>query len=76
MAYIFVTSPCFGCHQPFSYNPNTVPSIRHDGQRMPICLTCIERVNPQRAVNGLPPIVPLPGAYEPVDENEVIWSDG
>jgi hypothetical protein len=39
--------------------------------REPICRNCVERVNPQRIKNGLEPIVPLPDAYEPVDESEL-----
>jgi hypothetical protein len=59
----------------FSYHPNKVPSIRVPvtGQRAPICLDCVERVNPQRIRNGLQPIKPLPGAYEAVAEEEVCW---
>lgn len=74
MAYVFVTSPCFGCGQLFSYHPNKVPSINHQGARRPICLTCVKRVNPMRIANGLPLIVPLPGAYEPAEENEINWN--
>jgi hypothetical protein len=32
-------------------------------------------MNPMRKKNGVPLIKPLPGAYEPADENEVIWND-
>jgi len=28
-----------------------------------------------REKNGLPLIVPLPGAYEPAPEDEIIWED-
>jgi Fe-S-cluster-containing dehydrogenase component len=73
MAYVFVTSPCFGCRQHFSYHPNKVPSINQDGTRYPICQVCVDRVNPLRKANGLPPIAPLPGAYEPADEDEIVW---
>jgi len=77
MGYVFITSACFGCGQIFSYHPNRVPSIRNPatGSREPICRVCVERVNPMRVKNGLDPIVPLPGAYEPADENEVDWGD-
>jgi hypothetical protein len=74
MAYVFVTSACFGCSRIFSYHPNKVPSIPIDGDRKPICQDCVTAVNPLREKNGLPPIVPLPGAYEAADENEVDWS--
>jgi hypothetical protein len=73
MGYAFATSACFGCQRIFSYNPMRVPSIRdpHTGSREPLCGHCVERVNPQRVKNGLAPIVPLPGAYEPCDESEL-----
>jgi hypothetical protein len=72
MGYVFVTSQCFGCKQIFSYNPVRVPSIRdQNGERQPICQACVDRANPRRIANGLEPIVPLPGAYEPGDESEL-----
>ena len=71
MGYVFATSPCIGCGRLFSFNPVRVPSLRVKGEREPVCLACVERANPRRAKNGLPPIVPLPGAYEPGDESEL-----
>ncbi len=72
MGYALVISPCFGCGTNISYNPNKVPSIRdNENVRQPICLECIERVNPQRIANGLPPIVPRPDAYEAISEDEL-----
>jgi hypothetical protein len=58
-------SPCFGCHRMFAYNPVRVPSIRPapDMDAEPICMACIERVNPVRIAMGLEKIEPLPGAY-------------
>jgi hypothetical protein len=73
MAYVLVTSACFGCGKIFSYHPNKVPSIPIEGERRPICQACVALVNPKRIKNGLPPIVILPGAYEPADEDEVRW---
>lgn len=71
MGYVTATSPCIACGVLFSYNPNRVPSIRiAGGPREPICAACVVRINPRRIANGLPPIVPLPGAYEPMDERE------
>ena len=66
------TRKCFGCGKYFSFNPELVPSIRVNSQgrpdprgvRQPICRTCVERVNPKRITNGLPPIVIPEGAYE------------
>jgi hypothetical protein len=48
-----------------------VPSIPFGGTREPICLDCVNFVNPKRIKNGLEPIVPKPDAYEPCDENEL-----
>lgn len=71
MGYVMAMGPCAGCHRVFSFNPTRVPSITLKGEREPICATCVERVNPERKKNGLPPIVPLPGAYEACDEYEL-----
>lgn len=75
MGFVYIQSACFGCGQVFTYHPNKVPSVRVKGQREPICQACVARVNPTRIANGLEPIVPLPGAYEPADESEVDWED-
>jgi hypothetical protein len=69
--YVFATSACVGCRRIFSYNPMRVPSLTINGSREPICQACVERVNPARIKNGLPPIVPLPDAYEACDESEL-----
>jgi hypothetical protein len=65
---MFVLGPCFVCKQRFSFNADHVPSIPGEvsgtGTREPICRSCVERVNPMREANGLPPIVPHPDAYE------------
>ena len=71
MGYITAISPCVGCGRIFTYNPTKVPSITINGQREPICQTCVDRVNPRRVANGLEPIVPLSGAYEAADESEL-----
>jgi hypothetical protein len=71
MAYAFCASPCVGCHRLFSYNPVHVPSLTVNGSRKPICQACVDRANPRRIANGLPPIVPLPDAYEACDESEL-----
>ena len=65
MAY-FAISPCFGCGRVFTYNPDKVPSIPHPetGDKWPVCQACVDRANPERKKNGLPLIVPLPGAYD------------
>lgn len=71
MSVAVVISPCFACKLPFSYHPHKVPSVLYDGQREPICQRCVEACNPRRIANGLQPIVPLPGAYEPCEESEL-----
>lgn len=65
---IFALGACWSCGQLFSFAPELVPSIRDEqGERQPVCRTCIEAANPRRIAGGLDPIVPLPGAYEPQD---------
>jgi hypothetical protein len=71
MGFVFVTAACVGCKQIISFNPHKVPSIRIQGEKQPVCQTCIEAANPQRIKNGLDPVKILPGAYEPMDEGEL-----
>lgn len=73
--YMFILGSCFGCGQRFTFNADHVPSIsiNHDtgkvdpvrGVKEPICRSCVERANPIREKNGLPPIVIHPDSYEP-----------
>lgn len=72
--WVSVVGPCIGCGRVFSFHPNRVPSLLVRGVREPVCGACIERVNPLRVAKGLPPVEPLPGAYEPAPEDEVNWS--
>jgi len=65
MGYVQCIALCVGCKQLFAFNAERVPSITIDGVKQPICRDCVARVNPRRIANGLEPIVPLPGAYEP-----------
>jgi len=69
MGYAIVMAPCIGCGRVFGFNPLRVPSLPVNGDRKPICRDCVERVNPMRIKNGLEPIVPLPDAYEAVEES-------
>jgi hypothetical protein len=69
VGYMIAMGPCVGCGRLFGFNPELVPSITIKGEREPICLVCVKRVNPMRLKNGLPPIEPLPGAYEPEPED-------
>lgn len=65
MGWMTVVGECFGCGRVFAFSAERVPSVVVDGVRQPICPDCVERVNPTRVANGLEPIVPLPGAYDP-----------
>jgi hypothetical protein len=72
MGYTLGHGLCYGCNQPFSFNPVRVPSIEVEGTRRPICRACVDRINPMRTtINGLPPIVPAPDAYDACDESEL-----
>jgi len=62
---------CIVCRNPFAFNPVRVPSLMVDGNREPVCRTCILRVNPLREAKGLPPIEILPDAYAPCEEGEL-----
>jgi hypothetical protein len=86
MAYVSAMSPCRQCGRVFSYNPNLVPSLffladkqvpagTPGATKEPFCLPCITAANPKRIANGLQPIVPAPGAYEPCDESELAYGD-
>jgi hypothetical protein len=58
--------PCLACGQLFMFDPELVPSLpwpQPDGPNQPICKSCITLANTERPARGLPPIVPLPGAY-------------
>lgn len=52
-----------------------VPSIRVDGIREPICKRCIALANSIREAKGEPTIKILSDAYEPAEENEMIWGE-
>lgn len=70
--YFIATGACIGCGRAFAFNPNLVPSSSAiTGHREPICLRCVERINPVRKENGLAPIVVLPGAYDVAEEGEL-----
>jgi Fe-S-cluster-containing dehydrogenase component len=68
MGSMILFGDCIGCGKLFGFNPYTVPSFRTVTGHEPICRDCIERLNPMRKANGLPPIVTEPDAYEPAEE--------
>lgn len=69
MAYMTLMCRCYTCGAPLLCNPLRVPSVpahlTTTGEKEPVCKACVDRANPQRAKRGLPPIVILPGAYDP-----------
>ena len=75
MGYVFALGRCISCGRHFTFHPERVPSLVVNGVREPVCRACVERVNPIRRANGLPEIVPLPGAYAPGRETDEPMSD-
>jgi hypothetical protein len=72
MGFAYGVGPCVGCRNIMTYNPMRVPSIRVNGEREPVCASCVRRWNDLRIARGLPPFPePLPDAYEPCDETEL-----
>ena len=68
MGYVFMTSLCGQCGQPFSFNPHKVPSLKN----VPFCKNCIDTANAgPRKANGLPPIEYAKDAYEAIPEEEL-----
>ena len=70
MGYYSAIGRCAVCCQMFQFNPHKVPSVRIGGVREPICLDCVNEANPRRKAAGIEEIVPLPGAYDSVREEE------
>jgi hypothetical protein len=69
MGYMLAIGPCIGCGRTFSFNPERVPSSSAvTGQREPVCLDCMNRINAKRRDMGLPEFPILPGAYEAEEE--------
>ena len=74
MGVVFLMTTCFYCDRLFGCNPNKVPSTKDkDGIKQPVCSTCVKWWNTLREREGLPAIPPLPGAYEPCNEIELIF---
>jgi hypothetical protein len=59
---------CYTCGKLITFSPTRVPSLPANltktGEKEPVCRDCVERANPARIANGLPPIEILPGAYD------------
>jgi hypothetical protein len=69
--FVYVTSACFCCKQPFNYNPHKVPSHRHNGVREPVCQGCMALINTKRAQGGLEPFPIDLDAYSAIPEHEL-----
>lgn len=65
MGYLILMAECVRCHEMMACNPDLVPSVVINGNREPICRSCVEWANPRRQAQGLEPINILPGAYDP-----------
>lgn len=82
--YVFMAGACYGCGNPFSFNPNLVPSIRVNadgkadplGTRQPFCKECIAAENERRvACNApLPQLTYHPLAYEIAPASSINWN--
>lgn len=62
---------CLLCRQPFGFNPHKVPSYRVNGEREPICPTCMADLNQKRQMAGLDPFPIAPDAYAALPEDEL-----
>ena len=71
MGYVMMYGECYSCGKVFGFNPHRVPSIRIDGKRQPLCRACVEKANPLREANGLPPAVIYDDAYDALPEDEL-----
>lgn len=66
--YGIVVGRCVLCREMFGFNPDRVPSIitaESNGQREPVCKTCLPFFNEERERLGLPVLVVLEGSYSP-----------
>jgi hypothetical protein len=70
MAYMVAIGNCIVCKRIFSFNPYHVPSVVIAGEREPLCRSCVEAANEERAKRGLNLFLVLPDAYEEVQEGE------
>lgn len=71
MGYALCTGSCAACGRLFMFNPVRVPSVRINGEREPVCSTCMQMANTERQRRGLEPLPIAPDAYEAVDESEL-----
>lgn len=72
MGYAFCVGSCALCSLAMTFNPHKVPSINTDGVKRPVCADCVRQMqNIQRRKGYTPWPDPLPGAYQPLPEDEL-----
>ena len=71
MGYAMVFGLCMRCGTTFGFNPRKVPSFRVNGEKEPICHSCILYVNTLRREMGIDEFVIPEGAYEAIHESEL-----
>ena len=64
MGYMFILGNCFACGNLFTFNATWVPSITIDGEKLPVCESCMTLANAKRKTMGLDPHYIHPDAYE------------
>lgn len=70
--FAMVMAACILCGKPFSFNPHKVPSLKVNGHREPVCLSCHTTANNEREAAGVERWPePMPGAYEPMPAEEL-----
>lgn len=63
---------CVACHKPIAVNPNYCPSLRINGERKPLCMSCFDKWNVIHRLNkGLVPLPLHRKAYAPCPADEV-----
>lgn len=73
MSYYVCVSICIRCQRTFGFNPHKVPTIRltPSSEKEPLCEICHQiLVDLQKRMNIPIWPDPLPGAYEPVNEDQ------
>ena len=75
MGYALAFAPCVCCKQTFGFNPTKVPSLRVNGTREAVCLTCMTTANTKRVELGLTPHPILPDAYQGLPEEDLPGAD-
>lgn len=71
----YAIAPCFVCRGSFNFNPLTVPSILHRGERKPVCARCMDIVNAERIKNGKEPFAVAADAYKATAAEHILASD-